>query len=100
MKNIITKMKTSTDGLNSTVKRKEEGISEPEDSTMKLKINWKKKINRASRTYGTLTKILMFISLKFWNERRKKWGKKAFKEIMVENFPKFGKRQKCTYSRN
>ena len=38
----MTKMKTSTEGLNGTVKRKEEGISEPEDSTMKLKIHWKK----------------------------------------------------------
>ena len=36
-------MKTSTDGLNSTLKQKEEGICEPEDSTMKLKINWKKR---------------------------------------------------------
>lgn len=75
------------------MKRKEEGISELEDSTMNLKINWKKKkINRVSSTYRTITKILMSVLMKFWNEGRKKWGKKTFKEIMVENLPKFGKR--------
>lgn len=45
-------MKTSTDGLNSTVRRKEEGISEPEDSTMKLKINWKKKSTEPQEPMG------------------------------------------------
>lgn len=49
LKNTITKIKTSIDGYNSTMKRKEEGNSELQDRTMKLpnvyreRINWKKK---------------------------------------------------------
>ena len=61
------------------MKRKVEGISELGDSTMNLKINWKK-ISRASSTYRTITNILMSMLLEFWNKGRKKWGKKHSKK--------------------
>lgn len=63
------------------MKKNKERISELEDRTMEITYcvqtdNKWKKINRASGTYGTITKFLTFMSLKSWKKRRKRMDNK------------------------
>lgn len=45
-----------------------------------------KQTNRASGTYGTVTKDLIFLALECQKEKKKEWGWKVFREIMAKTF--------------
>lgn len=75
--------KASIDGLNSTMKRKEEGISELEDITIQItscaqrESKLEKKNQHSLRVVWDHNKMsLTLVSLKSWKERRKRMGTK------------------------
>lgn len=47
------------------------------------------KMNRASKTCGTVTKDLTFVSLGFKKKGEESIDDKVFKDIMTENFSNF-----------
>ena len=44
--------------------------------------------------------IMCTFGIPIRGERERRGHKKIFEEITAENFPKFGKRQKCMHSRS
>lgn len=96
-KNIVTEMKSSLDELSSRMERIEERISEVEDKRIDIarfeqQGENRLKMNRASGTWGTVTKDLNIhvTDIPEWKEIED-GAEKVFEEILAKTFPNLEK---------
>ena len=99
MNNTITEMKNTLEGINSRITKAEEQISDLEDRMVEFTATEQNKEKRMKRIEDSLTDL--WDSIKHTNirilgvpegEEREKGPEKICEEIIVENFPKHGKR--------
>ena len=75
MKNTITEIINSVKGLISKIEGTEKQITELEDGMIDITQSEQRenrKMNRIARTYGTITKRLIFVSLNSWKKKEAK----------------------------
>ena len=98
MNNTINEIKNSLQGINSRITDTEEWISDLEDKILKIATAEQDKEKRMTRTEDSLSNLwdnieqnnIRFIGVPE-KEERKKGTEKIFEEIIVENFPIYGK---------
>ena len=98
MKNTITEIKNSLEGINSRITEAEERISDLEDKIVEITTAEQNKGKRITRTEDSLRdlwediKCINIRSIGVPEEEEKKKGtEKIFEEIIVENLPNMGK---------
>ena len=95
MKNTITEMKNTLEGINSRLNDSEEQISELEDRAMAITATEQKKMKRNKDSLRDLwnnvkhTSVCIIQVLE--EQEREKGPKKIFEDITAENFPNRGK---------
>ena len=98
MKDTITEMKTTIEGINSRITEAEERISNLEDRMMEFTAVEQNKEKRMKRNEDSLRHL--WDNIKHNNlhiigvpegEEREKGPEKIFEEIIVKNFPNMGK---------
>ena len=96
MKNIITEMKNTLEGINSRLNEAEKQISEPEDRLVEIiAAEEKEKEKRMKRNKNTLKDLLdnmkcADVHIIGVSEKREKEPKKTFEGIIAENFFNLG----------
>ena len=99
MNNVISEIKSTLEGTNSRITEAEDGISEVEDRMVEINETGKKKKKRIKRNEDTHRDL--WDNVKCPNiqiigvpeeEDQKKDHEKILEEIIVENFPKWGRK--------
>ena len=100
MKNTITDIKNSLEGINSRITEAEERISDLEDKIVEITTAEQNKGKRMKRIEDSLKDLwdnikltnIRIIGVPEEEEEKKKGTEKIFEEIIVENFPNMGRK--------